>query len=77
MPSQIEDHAGVLATPVLPWQPTACFHDDHHRYFHCNFGQHVLWFDRLFGTLRRTSQRYGEGVFGGRGAARERKQKPA
>ena len=37
------------------WQGTTTFHDDHHKHFHCNFGQHVLWFDHLFGTMRSVS----------------------
>ena len=53
-----------------PWQPTTTFHDDHHRYFHCNFGQHVLWFDWLFGTLRTVKRSYGEEAFGGRGVVK-------
>lgn len=69
----IEDHTGILNTPDWPWQPTTCFHDDHHKHFHCNFGQHVLWFDRLFGTLRTVGARYGEDVFGGQGASLKKK----
>ena len=64
----IEDHTGIKQTPPWPWQPTSCFHDDHHKHFHCNFGQHVLWFDAAFGTLRSLGKVYGEDVFGGRGA---------
>ncbi|KAL1500707.1 hypothetical protein AB1Y20_013354 [Prymnesium parvum] len=65
----VEDHTGIKATPSWPWQPTSAFHDDHHRYFHCNFGQHVLWYDWLFGTLRNVGRSYGEEVFGGKGLA--------
>jgi len=61
----IEDHSGVKRTPIWPWQPTSKYHDNHHQYFHCNFGQHILLFDQLFGTLRNESKQYGEGVFGG------------
>ena len=61
----IEDHSGVKKTPIWPWQPTTEYHDNHHQYFHCNFGQHILLFDQLFGTLRNESKQYGEGVFGG------------
>ncbi|MCB9788498.1 MAG: hypothetical protein H6744_17590, partial [Deltaproteobacteria bacterium] len=42
--------------------------DDHHTQFHCNFGQHLMIWDRLHGTLRRQSRQYGAEVFGGRGA---------
>ena len=59
----VADHSGVKCEPVWPWQPTSQFHDDHHRYFHCNFGQHVLWLDRVFGTLRSVRREYGEAKF--------------
>jgi len=65
----IEDHSGIRTTPPWPWQPTTMYHDDHHRYFHVNFGQHVLWFDWLFGTLRVVQRKYGEECFGGHGAS--------
>jgi len=63
----IEDHSGIKATAPWPWQPTSLYHDDHHRYFHVNFGQHVLWFDWIFGTLRTVRRTYGEECFGGKG----------
>ena len=63
----IEDHSGIRQTSPFPWQPTTMYHDDHHRYFHVNFGQHVLWFDWVFGTLRKVNRTYGEGCFGGKG----------
>jgi lathosterol oxidase len=59
----VADHSGVKCEPLWPWQPTSRFHDDHHRYFHCNFGQHVLWLDRVFGTLRSVKKKYGEARF--------------
>ena len=43
------------------------FHDDHHAHFHCNFGQCLLFWDRIHGTLRRKSRRYGADIYGGRG----------
>lgn len=64
----IIDHSGVRLHSRIPWQGPSTFHDDHHAYFHCNFGQHLTLFDRLHGTLRRTGRRYGRDVFGGRGA---------
>ena len=48
----IDDHSGVRLTPIWPWQPTSKYHDDHHQHFNCNFGQHIMLFDQLFGTLR-------------------------
>jgi len=64
----IVDHSGIKSTPPWFWQPSTKFHDDHHRYFHCNFGQHLVWFDRMFNTVRRVNRSYGETVFGGAGA---------
>jgi len=62
------DHSGIRHRSLLPWQPPSLFHDDHHKYFHCNFGQNAMIWDRLHGTLRRRGRRYGAEVFGGRGA---------
>ena len=61
------DHSGVRLVSALPWQPPSVYHDDHHVYYHVNFGQHLIIWDRLHGTLRRQNRRYGEDVFGGRG----------
>ena len=62
------DHSGVRLTSSLPWQGPTTYHDDHHVHFHVNFGQHLMIWDRVFGTLRRQGRRYGENVYGGRGA---------
>lgn len=64
----IMDHSGVSMRHWLPWHSTSHFHDDHHVYFHCNFGQNLAVFDRFHGTHRRKNRRYGEKVFGGKGA---------
>ena len=61
-------HSGVRVFPWLPWMPSTFFHDDHHRYFHANYGNHLTVWDRLYGTLRRHGRRYGVEVFGGQGA---------
>ena len=61
-------HSGVRIFPWLPWMPSTFFHDDHHRYFHANYGNHLTLWDRLYGTLRRHGRRYGVEVFGGHGA---------
>ena len=50
-----------------PPQPPAAFHDAHHEFFHCNFGQNLLLWDRLHGTARVEGRRYDEATFGGRG----------
>ncbi len=63
----IIDHSGVRLSSIWPWQGPSTYHDDHHVYFHCNFGQHLMLWDRMHGTLRREGRRYGEEVFGGRG----------
>ena len=64
----IVDHSGVNLVSRIPWQGPSAFHDDHHIYFHCNFGQHLTMWDRMHGTLRRVDRRYGKDVFGGKGA---------
>jgi Delta7-sterol 5-desaturase len=61
------DHSGVDLRSRLPWQPPPRFHDDHHVYFHVNYGQTLGVWDRMFGTWRRTGRAYGEHVFGGKG----------
>ncbi|WP_419914071.1 sterol desaturase family protein [Candidatus Poriferisodalis sp.] len=63
----IAGHSGVRLESALPWQPPARFHDDHHAHVHVNFGQHLLVWDRLHGTMRRQGRHYGPEVFGGRG----------
>lgn len=67
----IVDHSGVRLHSRLPWQGPSTFHDDHHVHFHCNFGQVLMLWDRLHGTLRRVNRRYGADVFGGKGAPTE------
>ena len=64
----IIDHSGVRLVSALPWQGPTAYHDDHHVHFHVNFGQHLMIWDRIHGTLRRRNRRYGQDVFGGRGA---------
>ena len=63
------DHSGIIFNSVFPWQPSSKFHDDHHKYFHCNFGQNTVWMDTLHNTVRKTNRVYDETIFGGRGAA--------
>lgn len=64
----ILDHSGIKMSHWLPWHSTSHFHDDHHVYFHCNFGQNLAFFDKFHGTHRRKNRRYGENVYGGKGA---------
>ncbi len=63
----IVDHSGVQLESRLPWQGPSRYHDDHHVYFHVNFGQHLTFWDRIHGTLRRTDRAYGVKAFGGKG----------
>lgn len=63
----IIDHSGVKLRSIWPWQASTSYHDDHHAHFHVNFGQHLMLWDRLHGTLRRADRRYGEDVYGGKG----------
>jgi Delta7-sterol 5-desaturase len=62
------DHAGIRLRFKLPLHGDARFHDDHHVYFHCNYGHHTSLFDRLHGTVHRPDRRYDEHTFGGQGA---------
>ena len=64
----IMDHSGIMIRHKIPWQSSSKYHDDHHVYFHCNYGQNLMFFDRFHGTLRRKSRRYGKDIFGGKGA---------
>lgn len=62
-------HSGVRIYLGIPLVPGSLFHDDHHKYFHVNYGLTFSMWDRMYGTLRREGRRYGIEVFGGRGAA--------
>ena len=69
----IIDHSGIDFDGWFPWSPSAMYHDDHHTHFHCNFGQSLVVWDWLCGTLRRTDRRYGaERFHDGIGGAKER-----
>jgi len=70
----IIDHSGVKLTSSLPWQGPSMYHDDHHAHFHVNFGQHLMFWDRIHGTLRLPGRKYGKHVFGGRGVASDERQ---
>lgn len=63
----VAGHSGVRLVSALPWQPPSQFHDDHHAHVHVNFGQHLMIWDRLHGTMRRRGRHYGPEIFGGRG----------
>ena len=50
-----------------PWQPDCIFHDNHHQYFHVNFGFNIEYWDTLHGTVRQKDKIYREDIFWGKG----------
>jgi lathosterol oxidase len=65
----IIDHSGVNFKRHWwqPWQPDCIFHDNHHQYFHVNFGFNCELWDKLHGTYRRKDRIYREDIFYGTG----------
>lgn len=63
----IIDHSGIKMDSIWPWQPSSMFHDDHHKYFHVNFGFNLTLWDKLQGTYRLKDRIYNETIFYGRG----------
>ncbi|KAL4713290.1 hypothetical protein ACJJTC_018638 [Scirpophaga incertulas] len=63
----IIDHSGIDFKSYWwqPWQPDAVFHDNHHEFFHCNFGFNMSLWDRLHGTMRKNNRVYTEETFHG------------
>ena len=57
------DHSGIKLKHNLPLQGTNQFHDDHHKYFHVNYGFLTPFFDRLHDTVRRQGHHYTEDTF--------------
>ena len=47
----IIDHSGINFKRQFwqPWQPDCIFHDNHHQYFHVNFGFNVEYWDKVRG----------------------------
>lgn len=64
------DHLGAKVEWPLPFHTSNRFHDDHHVYFHCNYGHHSAIFDRLHGTERSEARHYDATTFGDRGVAK-------
>jgi lathosterol oxidase len=64
------DHMGARVGWPLSAAGQQAFHNDHHLYFHCNYGHHTSLFDRLHGTARVAGRHYDEHTFGGKGAER-------
>ena len=50
-----------------PWQPDCIFHDNHHQYFHVNFGFNIEFWDHFHGTARLKGKIYREDIFWGKG----------
>jgi lathosterol oxidase len=59
------DHAGIRFPFDLPLHGSNRFHDDHHKYFHVNFGFTCSIFDRIHDTVRREGHHYNEETFAG------------
>jgi len=65
----IIDHSGIAFKKLWfqPWQPDCIFHDNHHQYFHVNFGFNVELWDKIHGTFRQKDKIYREDIFYGAG----------
>jgi len=65
----IIDHSGITFKKLWfqPWQPDCIFHDNHHQYFHVNFGFNVELWDQIHGTVRQKNKIYREDIFYGNG----------
>lgn len=57
------DHSGIKLKFNLPLHGNNKFHDDHHKYFHVNYGFLTPLFDRLHDTVRREGHHYTEDTF--------------
>ncbi|XP_064651071.1 uncharacterized protein LOC135502292 [Lineus longissimus] len=64
----VVDHSGIKMAAIWPWQIHSMYHDNHHRFYHCNFGFNIKFFDWLHGTMHRDDRLYSEAIFGGKGA---------
>ena len=56
-------HTGVYLESWFPWQPSSLYHDDHHNFFHVNYGQSLTIWDKLGGTFYNQKNKYGENSF--------------
>jgi lathosterol oxidase len=45
------EHGGIWCRPPLSPLVGVTHHDQHHRFFRCNYATHFTWWDRLMGTL--------------------------
>ncbi|XP_065201271.1 lathosterol oxidase-like [Planococcus citri] len=51
----------------MPFLAPAIFHDNHHQYYHVNFGINSKLWDKIFGTYRRPDRVYNKDIYYGRG----------
>jgi len=67
----IIDHSGITFKHYWwqPWQPDCIFHDNHHQYFHVNFGFNIKFWDQIHGTARQKDRIYREDIYYGQGKA--------
>jgi len=67
----ILDHSGITFKHYWwqPWQPDCIFHDNHHQYFHVNFGFNIKFWDEIHGTSRQKDRIYREDIYYGQGKA--------
>lgn len=66
------DHCGIKLPFELPLHGSNRFHDDHHKYFHVNFGFTCSLYDKIHDTVRRDGHHYTEQSFaGGKGIVRK------
>lgn len=60
-------HSGIDFKSMWPWQAETMFHDNHHQYFHVNFGFNFKMWDYMHDTYRRKDRVYNEDISGGKG----------
>lgn len=59
----IIEHSGVQYDGWFFFTPSTNYHDDHHEHFHVNYGQNLIIWDWMWGTLRHKKHKYGEENF--------------
>lgn len=64
-------------TAIGKWINTSTAHNQHHQFFHGNYGLYTLIWDRLFGTLRSDYDQKYERVTGSASKVRERERATA
>lgn len=57
------DHSGIKLKPWVFGQSPTLFHDDHHQYFHVNYGQNFWFWDKIFDSWRIKDNEYGSTAF--------------